>query len=250
MKRLIAVLLVIFALTVNVLAFEDNDTHFKFTTPEGFTELSPANIKKSENQMFLTLLGHSKESFTNYFNNNNVKYFALTGDNTSQIMVRVTSTDFTEALNNMSSVDDAKLKDIAKVFLPENAPYAKVQTNGTVYLQTVSSNSDSGGSFSSVTYVTVKNGMLYTIVFSYSNTSDIQSVLDKSYGNMINFTIKDQNATSVWSFENVLSVVLIGFGAIAVTVFIVIIVISFIKDIRRKAKEDASGEFKIKRRKF
>lgn len=250
MKRIITCFLVVLILTVNVFAFESKEANFTFTTPEGYTELSPENIKSKDNEMFLTLLSHSKESFVKYFNDNNVKYFSLKGDNSAQIMVRVAATNFTEALNNMSAVDEAKLKDVARLFLPDNAPYAKVKTNGTVYLQTVSSNSDSGGDFSSVTYVTIKNGMLYTIVFSYPKTENLQPILNESFNNMANFTIEDKNASAVWSFENILLVLLMFGGAAVVTAFIILIIISFAKDIKRKHKEDSLGEFKIKRRKF
>jgi len=248
LKRLITILVVIALLSVNVFAYSNKDAAFSFDTPKGFTELDLKEIEKEENEMFLTLLGHSEESFKKYFQDNGVEYFALKGDNSAQIMVRTAKTEFTEALNNMSKVNDDQIKEIATLFLPKDAPYAKVQTNGTVYLQTVLSAKDSGGKFTSVTYITVKNGMLYTIVFNYNGTGT--EFLDDSFNNMKNFKITDTSAKSVWTFTEISTMILLAILLIAALVFIVLVVISFIKDIKRKRKEDAEGEFKIKRRKF
>ena len=249
MKRLIAILVVISLLTINVFAYSNKDAAFSFDTPKGFTELDLKAIEKEENEMFLTLLGHNEESFKKYFQDNGVEYFALKGDNSAQIMVRTAKTEFTEALNNMSKVNDDQIKEIATLFLPKDAPYAKVQTNGTIYLQTVLFAKDSGGNFTSVTYITVKNGMLYTIVFNYNGTGT-ENFLDDSFNNMKNFKITDSSAKSVWTFTEISTMILLIILLLAVIVFIVLVVISFIKDIKRKRKEDAEGEFKIKRRKF
>lgn len=250
MKRLVAVLFLCLMLSLNVCAFKSKDANFSFDTPNGFYELNTDNIDDEENEMFLNLLSHSEESFKKYFKDNNVKYFALKGDNSAQITVRTAQTDFTEALEDMSTVKDEELKVIANKFLPHGAHSAKIQTNGTTYLQTISSGKDSGGEFSAVTYITVKNGLLYTIVFNYPKSALTQGVLDESFYNMANFKITDNTPNIYWSFEDVLVTVLIILAIIAILVFVILIVISFVKDIIKKRKIDRSGEFKIKRRKF
>ena len=250
MKRLFTVIFLCLILSLNVCAFRSKEANFSFDTPNGFIELNTDNIDDEENEMFLNLLSHSEESFKKYFKNNNVKYFALKADNSAQITVRTAKTDFTEVLEDMSTVKDEELKIIASKFLPPNAHTAKVQTNGTTYLQTISSGKDSGGEFSAVTYITVKNGLLYTIVFNYPKSALTQEVLDESFNNMINFKITDNTPNIYWSFEDVLVTVLIILAIIAILVFVIFIVISFVKDIIKKRKIDRSGEFKIKRRKF
>lgn len=250
MKRLFTVLFLCVILSLNVCAFKSKDANFSFDTPNGFIELNTANIDDEENEMFLNLLSHSEESFKKYFKDNNIKYFALKADNSAQITVRTAQTDFTEALEDMSTVKDDELKVIAAKFLPKNAHSAKVIANKVTYLQTISSGKDSGGEFSSVTYITVKNGLLYTIVFNYPKSTITQGVLDESFNNMASFKIADNTPNIYWSFEDVLITVLIILAIIAILIFVVLIIISFIKDIIKKRKTDKSGEFKIKRRKF
>lgn len=250
MKRIITLLLLSLILTLNVFAFESKEASFSFETPDGFFELNESNIGKEENEQFLTLLNHSKESFKKYFKDNGVKYFAIKGDNSAQIQVRTAETNFTKTLEDMAAVNSEELKTIAALFLPENAPYAKVSTNNTGYLQTFSSGKDSGGEFSAVTYITVKNGMLYTIVFNYPKTTLTSSLLDDSFIKMADFKITDRTPNLYWSAGDILQTVLIIISILAVFVFIALIIISFVKDIIAKRKEDKSGEFKIKRRKF
>ena len=237
-------------LSLNVCAFKSKEANFSFDTPNGFHELNAENIKKEENEMFLNLLSHSEDSFQKYFKDNNLKYFALKADNSAQITVRTAQTDFTEALEDMSTVNDDELKAIATKFLPQNAHSAKVQTNGATYLQTISSGKDSGGEFSAVTYVTVKNGLLYTIVFNYPKSALTQEILDESFNHMTKFKITDNTPNIYWSFEDVLITIFIVLAILAIVVFVILIIISFIKDIIRKRKIDRSGEFKVKRRKF
>jgi len=250
LKRIVTVIFLCLILSLNVCAFRSKEANFSCDTPSGFIELNTDNIDDEENEMFLNLLSHSEESFKKYFKDNNIQYFAMKADNSAQIMVRTARTDFTEVLEDMSTVKDEELKMIASSLLPKNAHSAKVQTNGTTYLQTISSGKDSGGEFSAVTYITVKNGLLYTVVFNYPKSAITQEILDESFNHMINFKITDNTPNLYWSFEDILITVLIILAVIAILIFVVLIIISFVKDIIKKRKIDRSGEFKIKRRKF
>jgi len=250
LKRIVTVIFLCLILSLNVCAFRSKEANFSCDTPSGFIELNTDNIDDEENEMFLNLLSHSEESFKKYFKDNNIQYFAMKADNSAQIMVRTARTDFTEVLEDMSTVKDEELKMIASSLLPKNAHSAKVQTNGTTYLQTISSGKDSGGEFSAVTYITVKNGLLYTVVFNYPKSAITQEILDESFNHMINFKITDNTPNLYWSFEDILITVLIILAVIAILIFVVLIIISFVNDIIKKRKIDRSGEFKIKRRKF
>ncbi len=250
MKKIITALFLSLIILLNLCAFTSKDAFFSFDTPSGFYELNLNNIDDEENEMFLTLLSHSEESFKKYFKDNGVKYFAMKGDNSAQITLRTAQTDFTTTLEDMAMMKDDELKQIAELFLPKNAPFANVSTNNTKYLQTISSGKDSGGEFSSVTYVTVKNGLLYMVVFNYPKSALSQELLDESFNNMSRLKITDNTPNLYWSFADVLQTILIIVAILAILVFVVLIIISFVKDIIRKRKEDKSGEFKIKRRKF
>ena len=250
MRRIITILLLSLILTLNAFAMTNKEASFSFETPEGFIELNENNIDDEEKEQFLALLNHSEESFKKYFKDNGVKYFAIKGDNSAQIQVRTAQTDFTKTLEDMAAVSGDELNTIATLFLPEKAPFAKVSTNNTGYLQTFSSGKDSGGEFSAVTYITVKNGMLYTIVFNYPKATLTSDLLDDSFIKMANFKITDKTPNLYWSAGDIFQTILIIISILAVFVFISLIIISFVKDILAKRKEDKSGEFKIKRRKF
>lgn len=250
MKKIITFVLICLLLTTNVFAYTNKDAHFEFSTPNGFTEVDLVNIDDEDDAELLELLGHNEQSFKKYVENNNIKYFSLTDDNLKQITIRTYETDFTKALKDMSLVTKEDIEKIADLFLPKAAPYANVRIDNTKYLQTISSGKDSGGIFATVTYVTVKNGLLYTVVFNYPTKNISQALLDESFNTMMGFKIKGQSLNKSWNFMDVLTTIIITLALIAFFILICVVIISLVKDIIKKYKEEKLGEFKVKRRKF
>ena len=138
------------------------------------------------------------------------------------------------------------------MFFDDTKNCFNVLINGNKFLQTINKDKDSGGNFVAVTYITIKNGILYTINFNYSGTEfeNLNQYLDDSFNLCENLKIKANNPVHIWSANDIISFILIIVFILAILAIIIVLITSFIKDIRRKKKEDELGEIKLRRRKF
>lgn len=250
MKRLLAVLCAAVLFTFSAAAYSNGELGVSFEQPEGYMELNAENISKHEG--YLSLLNHSEESFKKYLTDNNIEFFALTNDNKKQIILRCYETEFSKQLVDMSAVADEDVETIAKAVLPEGSSgYSRATVNGIKYIQVITSGEDSGGGFSAVQYITIRNGLFFSMVYNYSESTLQKSSLDASFQSMTKFNIENFKAASVWSLQDIFTLIMVIVFMIIVAAVIIIILYSFVKDIIAKRRESqGGGEVKVKRRKF
>lgn len=250
MKRIVCIILTVFLLTFNVSAATFKKDGLSFKTPENYVELNLKNIK--DNAELLSVLGHSEDSLKKYLSTNNIIYFSLTNDNKRQILIRSNETDFSKTLNDLNFATASELDTISQLFFDDTKNCFNVLINGNKFLQTINKDKDSGGNFVAVTYITIKNGILYTINFNYSGTEfeNLNQYLDDSFNLCENLKIKANNPVHIWSANDIITFILIIVFILAILAIIIVLITSFIKDIRRKKKEDELGEIKLRRRKF
>ena len=80
---------------------------------------------------------------------------------------------------------------------------------------------------------------------SFINILDVSDYNENGY-----LKIKANNPVHIWSTNDIISFILIIVFILAILAIIIVLITSFIKDIRRKKKEDELGEIKLRRRKF
>ena len=248
-KKIFCVFFSAIFLTLNCLAFSNKDLNLSFTTPNGYTELNQKNAKK--NPELLELLGHSKESFAKYLEDNDICYFALTPKNKEQIIIKTFETDFSKELKDLSAGDEND-ETLVKAIVPKDASaYSVVTLQGTKYFQIIFKNTDSGGAFTAVQYLTVRNKKFYSICFNFSEKNLSRETLNNSFNMAKSLKIKNTLAAAVWSAQDILILMLIVLGIIGITVIIGLIIYSFVKDIMQKKKQiETGGDIKIERRRF
>lgn len=229
--------------------FSYSDKQVSFSVPDGYTELTAANIKNHEEE--LNLLGYSEDSFKKYLEKNNILFIAINDDNTSQITLREYGDGLSFEISDLDDYSDSDIDILAKSLVPKNSLYYKVSVNGTKYMQIISKNTDSGGAFCSVNYLTVKNGTFYSLLFNYSESSLSKENLDNSFNAINALLIKADSPSGNWSFTDILLFI----GAMILLFLLIAVIITiiwfFIVDIIKKRKERAGGGvIKVKRRKF
>jgi hypothetical protein len=165
-------------------------------------------------------------------------FMAVSSDNLHQIQARCTTTEFSKQLDTFSGLDDEILKPVAQKLF--DGEYETLKIGSYVYLKELTKNEKD---YTAV-YVTVSKGKLYT--FTYFGTEP--SRLDYF---VTTVTLPASNRES-----NVKTyiIILITVFIIADLVFLAFLIMSFVRDYKRRKMEQSenivSQYIKIKRRKY
>lgn len=165
-------------------------------------------------------------------------FVAISEDSKHQIQVRRTETEFSKELIGFDNLDSDSIVPAGKELFPEGYEISTI--NGVLYLKSAAI----ADGESTVVYVTVTEGELYT--FSYFGTD--ASVI----GEFMN-TVKLPSTQKESPLKTIM-VVLIAVALLGFVVFTVFLIVSFVKDYRHKKMEMeqniVSQYIKIKRRKY
>lgn len=231
---------------------ESSEHLLTLTLPDGYILLNSETAK--DNQALIESLGYSVSSFKNYLDSTNdgqpnTLFIGLNPSTRAQITAKSWFTDFSQKVGSFAFLDNEALSLTAKELVTvKGASYKIVSANGMKLIEIRSTTKDSGGEFCSVQYITVCNNNFYSLNFTFSGAISDDKV-STAWNTLETFKIKDTLASSAWDFGSVLIMVLIFLAIIGTLIFAVIIVISIVKDIKkRKTDPDESFDF-IERRK-
>ncbi len=166
-------------------------------------------------------------------------FAAISSDGTQQIQVRRTETRFSSELGTFSGLTEETVKPVGERLFPDGYSVSDFGTNTYLKQSTVSSDGNI-----SVIYVTVSEKMLYTFTYFGSDPTVIGEF-------MASVTLP---ASDNFGGIDIVMIVILSVLVIAAASLSVIIVMSFIKDYRRRKMERSenivSNYIKIKRRKY
>lgn len=241
----------VFPVSAETLA-EDREHNVSITLPDGYVLL---NLETSEdNTELIESLGYSVSSFKDYLkasgtNSAKTLFLGYQPQNKSQISVKCWTTDFSKKIGDLSFLEDDSLSKTAKELVKtKGASYKSVQVNGMKLLEIRTDNKDSGGSFGSVQYLTVRNENFYSVNFTFAGQLNDANV-NTAWNTLSSFNIESNIKSSVWDVNSVLIMVVLSAAILAGVVLTVVIIYSLIRDIKKNRNDaNTSGDY-IERRK-
>ena len=165
-------------------------------------------------------------------------FAAISGDEAHQIQCRRTQTDFSTQLGSFAGLLGEDLKPVGQKLFPNG--YDTAEIGNLVYLKNTTV---SDGQYQ-IIYVTVADKNLYTFTYFGTDPSKI--------GEFMGAVSLPDNAEK--NGPNVVIIIVLGLCIAGVVALIVILILSFVKDWRRRQMEQSenivSNYIKIKRRKY
>lgn len=199
------------------------------------------NETASDEKELIESYGYTVSSFKSYLKTNQIILFATSSATNTQISVKSWTSDFSSDAGDMSYLSSEALASVAKELVTvSGASYKTVSVNSMELIEISSSGNDSGGDFCSVQYVTIRNGAFYSINFAFSGALD-DSKVQTAWDIICTLNIKDTLTANAWDISSVIEMFLIWALIILAVVAIVIVMISFIKDIHNR-RSDAIQE--------
>lgn len=256
-KKITAVIMVVLVLITSFVfgaAAETvtvTDYGFSIQLPDGYTLLNSKNASK--NKELIESLGYTVDSFKNYLKAKTdggytTLFLGLNPSNGSQISFKVSTTDFSKKIVDMTLLNDEAFAKTAKelVKIP-GASYKSVSVKGMKLIEISTSGKDSGGDFCSVQYLTVRNGNLFSIGFSFDGAMD-DSKGDIAWKTIGTLDIKNSEVPSAWDAESIVQIIFISIAILAGVVLAIIVVYSLIRDfIRRRRNNEQDKEYITRR---
>ena len=150
----------------NGIMLETGTYDFNMDVDENFSLLTEDTLR--QNPEYVESLGHTATSVKKYFADNNLILYAASEDNSMQIQVKCTETEFSKQLDELSLLTDDDAADIAKRLLPdgESQNYNLLEIGDMLFFEVMGTEKDSGGEFCSLQYITIRGGRLYSIGYN------------------------------------------------------------------------------------
>lgn len=235
-----------FASNVGALSIDAYD--FNMDIPENFSLLTEDTLNK--NQEYVESLGHTATSVKKYFTDNNLILFASSNDNSMQIQVKCTETEFSKQLNELSLLSEDGARDIAEKLLPAEQAnnYTLLLLDDMLFFEVAGTQKDSGGDFCSLQYITIRGGKLYSIGFFENGkefSSDFKKTINESLDSLI---IKRKTELTADKAENTAEVIIVWVLIIAAAALCVGLVVSVLYEFTGTKTEKNKKTIIIRRR--
>lgn len=199
--------------------------------PDGYTLLTPTNLNNHGETV--ASLDYTAQKLKKHMTDSGILFIAVDKDNKNQFQLKALKTDFSKNTVDLKNLGDSELKTIGEKLMSGN--FETVSINGTVYYRAVT---DGLSSYATVQYVTVKNGLVYTLSYYGASAPVAVSAAE---------TLKIPDVTP-HSDKTVLLTVFLWIALVAVLVTAVLLTLSLISDIRQSHEENDVREFiRIKR---
>lgn len=213
---------------------------------DAYTVLDSSNVSKNEE--VVEKFGYTVSSFKNYLQQNNILFFGVDSNGT-QCFLKCWQTDFSKEITDLSVLDDETLKSVAtQIITISEAAYKTATVNGMRFFEVSATDTDSGGNFYSVQYITIRNGKIYSLNFAFPGTESKENKA-AAWETVTTLKIEDKARSSPWDMASVFELVLIWAIIIVAVAGAVVIIISFVRDIKARKNESQSGTETIMRRK-
>lgn len=131
----------------------------------------------SETAEVAKILNISESELEKYRIDNTIAYIAVNADNSKQIRITESETDFSIGVINITGLTDNKINElIPDITGFDGARGEIVSLNGQKFIKTELVSSDSGGDYMLTEYITVADRICYTISFYTSASADTDYV--------------------------------------------------------------------------
>ena len=181
------------------------------------------------------ILGFTEKEFDDYCTQNNIIYFAVNPDNTKQVKLSRTTTDFSSAVINISNFTDDKiislLPDIVGL---ENTMGEVIDKNGQKFALVQLRSSDSGGDFILKEYITVADRKSYVLSFYTSADAD-DSYIEEIFETFESedFVTLEKGVSAVSALKYILPIAVAIFAVVCV-----VIAVTIMRDIKKSKTEN------------
>lgn len=245
MKRCLSLVLLLcwlFSLSAGALTLDKYN--FNISLGNDYSVLTEDNLSRQTE--FIESLGHSKASVEQYFKENSLILFAAT--ETRQAQVTCTETEFSKRLGDLALLEDKEALNMVNRFVKVQtvANLNLVSTNGMKFYEVISLNSDKGGSYSSVQYITIKGGKLYSISF-FENASQVTDDFKNHAFNAIKtVSIGAAQNSALSGAGNIAEMVIVGIMLLLALALAIALLLSLTRDFM---KYDDTRHFIVRRRK-
>lgn len=254
LSSLVLVTLLLSAFSISAFAQSVNldDHELNFKVPNGYVLLDKETAE--ENEDIIESLGYTVDSFKKQLDTDKEDelqtfFFCIEPESGTQISLKSWQTEFSKETIDFSQLSDEALTKAAKELVTvKGAAYKNVSVNGLNLIEIAFSGEDSGGKFSSVQYLTVRNKRFYSLNIAFGGELDSKNA-DFAWETVKGLNIENQYAESPINVQTILMIILIGALLLCAVVFGVIIIMSFVKDIKKKQNENKYGNEYIERRK-
>ena len=128
----------------------------------------------SDREKVSKITGEETEDLKEYCSSNGIIYLAVNEDNSKQIRISRTKSNFSEKLGNISFLTDGEIGDVFAEDIKASSKYKLTEKNSQKFIVFENRYSDSGGKYTLTSFVTVANENLYTLSFYTSENSDTE----------------------------------------------------------------------------
>ncbi len=246
MKRCIAItlaLLLLFAFGAGAQTFGK----LNIELDDSFIALTEEGISK--NPELVEWLGYTKSSMQKYFEDNDLVVFAANEDNSRQIQVKCSQTEFSKQLGDLALLNEEDAQEMVGKILPvgPNDSYSLLWIDDMLMYELLSVSNDSGGSFCSLQYVTIRDGKLYSIGF-FENGTQLSDEFKSDIDSMVStLSISTDKKVTVSRAENLTEVIIVWVLIAVAAVGAVILLVSIFSEIYSSRNAD-NRHFVIRRR--
>ncbi len=240
--------------TLSVLALNEveySNHNLSLSIPEEYVVLDENTAE--DNSDLIESMGYTVSSFNTFLKPNSKSEYAtiflgVEKKSNSQILVRTDQTEFSKKIGDFSYLDDDAVEKTAKELIKiEKATYKTATSNEMKFIEIRFTDKDSGGRFSSIQYMTVRNGRIYTLVFNFEGKLT-DSQVDLAWETLKTLEIEDVITKSPWDFETILFMVLLCAAIIVAVIVLGILIFTIIRDFKNKKSDFEDTPEYIRRR--
>lgn len=198
----------------------------KITPPKGF--YSYKSGQSAENTA--KILGMTSDELKNYCSENGIVFIAVNENNTKQIMVSVTESEFSSSIGNLTNLSDDKIT----ALIPDITGSVSgeiTEKDGQRFIKTAEALSDSGGEYSVISYVTVAAKKDYILSFytaAGTSTDYVGEVFDSFSSEDF---YKEADEKSYFVYVIIAAIVLLALGS-------VYIIFTLVRDIKNDREDN------------
>lgn len=245
MKRCLSlVLLLCLLFSFSASAISLDKYNFNISPGSDYAVLTEDNL--GSNAELIEALGHSEASIKQYFKENSLILFAVSG--ARQLQVTCRETEFSKRMGDISLLDDDEVLSLVNHFVKVKSAsdLTLVSVNGIKMYEVVSLNKDSGGKFASIQYITVRGGKLYTISFFETADKITEKFRNFALNTISTVSIGGGRQASFPGAENITEMIIVGALLLLAAAVMVTLIISLARDFLRY---DENRHFIVRRRK-
>lgn len=198
----------------------------KITPPKGF--YSYKSGQSAENTA--KILGMTSDELKNYCSENGIVFIAVNEDNTKQIRVSVTESEFSSSIGNLTNLSDDKIT----ALIPDITGSVSgeiTEKDGQRFIKTAEALSDSGGEYSVISYVTVAAKKDYILSFytAAGTSTDYTGEVFDSFSSEDFY--KEADEKSYFVYVIIAAIVLLALGS-------VYIIFTLVRDIKNDREDN------------